>query len=301
MADSKIEIDISNRNLVFLDIYDLSVIEMMTLNFLVGQREAILRYDVYKHMNKLLGPLKKLSTGSFYNSLIKLEKRGLLTFEQIDNDDPKSLAVQTTKDANKLLGYMFYYFTQHAISINPRPKYDPAEIILNVAEMDPNTISNFMIIDPETETNSVLIESILPSAVSTMQSLNSIIKPNKFDLLTANEMYDYYIKGPNEKFDLIVYPMYSANLVSTSTGYESILKCSLDILSDHAKIVIIFLEDPADSDHYFIQHYLNRLRESGYFQTLDKDFLEFKLSKMGFRISNKVSHEGVSYIAAVKK
>lgn len=301
----------NKEDIMYIDIFDLSIIELTTLTHILTLERKILRYDLYKEINALLSPFKKLSTSSFYNSLQKLNKRDLLKFENIDNKDPKSLAVEKTNKTEKVIGFMFYYFTQYQLS-HRRNRFQPVKVFNKLTGK--TNYNNVMVIDPEKKTGVRLVSSIIPSAVDTLKDLATSSK--SVSLLSTKELYEYYIdKGvenvissaidqnnvvrePDNFFDLVVYPMYDKELASEEMDHKEILSEIKRILSGDGHIIILHLEAIEDHNHYLIQHFLETMKKSGYFNPPDSDYFISKLEQMGFVDVTKFVEFGISYIVA---
>ncbi len=290
----------------FIDIFDLSIIEMATLSHLITLSKKILRYDLYKEINGLLSPHKKLSTSSFYNSLQKLEKKKYIKFEKIDNKDPKSLAVHKTALTEKVLGYMFYYFTQYQIK---SPKVKAAKSLTIIQQLcKRNSFNNVMIIDPETQGSTKLIASIIPSAVETVKAIGKISR--SVYLLSTRELYDYYLnqsvdkvisggeEGSVDKFDLIIFPLYNRNFEYNSIDHKEILIEIKRLLSADGSLIILHLEKLDDGGNYIIKHFIDSLSKSGYFDPIDGDYFKYQLEKLKFKEVRKQLQDGVNYIVA---
>lgn len=298
----------SEDEVLFIDIFDLSIIELTTLTHLLTLENKILRYNLYKEVNSLLTPFKKLSTSSFYNSLQKLNKRKLIKFENIDNKDPKSLAVFKTEKTDKVIGFMFYYFTQYQLSSNQN-RFQPLEIFKQLTGK--NNFDNVMVIDPEKRTGIKLISSIIPSAVDTLKDLAKVSKG--VSLLSTKDLYEYYInqgvdnvisstvvnevvREPDNFFDLIVYPMYDRDIAEQEMESDNILEEVKRILTPGGKIIILHLEKIVGNNHYLLQHFLGTLKKSGYFNPPTSEYFIERLNSKGFKDLEKYVSDGISYI-----
>jgi len=89
-------------------IYDLSIVEVFSLLFLLIHRRDVVRYSLFIEVQNFLNI--KLSTSSFYNSLYNLEKKGLLSFEKTSKGKIKSMSPteRTYPAIIKILKNIFY-------------------------------------------------------------------------------------------------------------------------------------------------------------------------------------------------
>lgn len=296
----------------FIDIFDLSLIELTILNYLVNNEGKILRFDLYKQINSLLAPFKNLSTSSFYNSLKKLENRGFLKSVKTDNKDPKSMAITKDKKAEVALGFMFYYFIQHSLSLSSKGDNDPSNIIKTLCMKE--NFDSVMVIDPETSSSTKLITSIIPTAVETLRSIARASK--NIYLLSTEELYDYYIsQGINKlqssqireegiireaenTFDLIVFPLYDKNIIFNDLNYRDLLKEAKRLLMKGGNLVVIHLEEFQLTNNYFLDHFSKSLRLSGYIAAFDTDQIMNDLLEIGYENLQITKNMGINYISA---
>ena len=302
----------NSQGIKFIDIFDLSLIELTILNYLVNNEGNILRFDLYKQINSLLAPFKNLSTSSFYNSLKKLEHRGFLKSVKIDNKDPKSMAITKDKKAEVALGFMFYYFIQHTLSLSSKGDKDPSNIIKTLC-MKKN-FDSVMVIDPESSSSTKLIASIIPTAVETLRSIARASK--NIYLLSTEELYKYYlaqgiknlqssqireggiIREAENTFDLIVFPLYDKNIIFNDLNYRDLLKEAKRLLMKGGNLIVIHLEEFQPTNNYFLDFFSKSLKLSGYIAAFDADQIMNDLLEIGYDNLQITKNMGINYISA---
>lgn len=292
------------------ELYDLSFIEIVTLNHLIKLNEPILRFSLYKEMNSLLNPVKNLSTSSFYNSLRDLEQRGLVTFSNL-SDDPKAHTVEATEKSRSVLGFFYYYLIQNSIV-----QEHGLENAFNhaVTELIGDTeINRLMIIESESSESSDLSTSIIPLAMHNLKVFARISK--SVFLLSTDEFYttfnasldsksskiersrknsdDGKIREPDNYFDAIIIPLYQ------SLDIKSMIKELKRLLTANGVLILITFEEiHSDNDHYFVQVLVENLYASGYFTPYILNELKKVLIDFGFKSVKNQSIKGINLIAA---
>ena len=306
--NSKNEIDSdsngSSSRILFSEIHDLSFIELLTINYLTNINRKILRFELYKAINRLLYPMKKLSTGSFYNSLKKLAKRGFLFSETLKEKENKSSFVWLTGKGKSVVGFHQYYLMQHSIISTT---IADQEIIHTITQLTTKQeFESIMVIEPDMETSPGLVTSIIPMATETLKSLGKISK--RIFLLSTEILHAQYlsegvsninrsqiledgvIREPNNYFDLIIFPLYGRNIDYYGKNYVEILTETKRLLTEGGHLLVVHHESIESSESHYIYSFMNQLSTSGYYYPHLRTQTRQELLDLGF---NQVTEQSV--------
>lgn len=301
-----------NQNLSIHEVYDLSFIEIVTLNHLLKANEKLMRFSLYKQINAILQPHKKLSTSSFYNSLKNLEKRNFIEFSKSSSNDPKAVEVETTEKAMRLIGFFHFFLIQNSIANEHGLDIEVSQVVDMLIKR--NEVDSTLIIEPELNKNSTLSTSIIPMANETIRIMAK--KSKSIFLVSTDEFFSKYIdqgfsnisrsqvmesgiiREPDNYFDIIVFPLYRKNINFGDLDFRGILKEAKRLLNDDGALLLIHLEEIPDTSHYFIRILAERLFASGYFTPYLASEIKNNLTQIGFTNIRSQSTNGINFIAA---
>ncbi|MHA2100748.1 MAG: hypothetical protein ACW99A_18920, partial [Candidatus Kariarchaeaceae archaeon] len=301
-----------NQNLSIHEVYDLSFIEIVTLNHLLRENTKIMRFSLYKKINSILQPHKKLSTSSFYNSLKSLEKRHFIKFSKSESKDPKAIAVEPTEKAMSLIGFFHFFLIQNSIANEHGLDLQVNQVVNSLINMD--ELGSTLIIEPVLNKNSTLSTSIIPMANETIRIMAK--KSKSIFLVSTDEFFSEYIdqgfsnitrsqvmdsgiiREPDNYFDVIVFPLYRKNIHFGELDFQGILHEAKRLLSKEGVLLLIHLEDIPDTSHYFIRILAESLFASGYFTPYLASDIRQNLQKIGFTNIKSQSTNGINFIAA---
>ena len=309
MTITKKEIEVQDTDLLS-NLLEMSVMDILTLIKLISfPKQRILRYALYKEINKLIQPSKRLSTSSFYNSLQKLKDMGYIKFHSKDQE-ARTIEVSPTLAAEQLVSFLFFYLIQfQATTTDSRSKITP-EIIFSLTRK--NRFSAILIIDPASNASYGLVGSVIPSATETIKSL--ALSSEKTFLVSTTEFFDKYvemglknishssvmtdgtIREPNDYFDLIIFPLYGKNTDYFGKSFSGILAEARRLLRRDGRLLIIHLEPIKSTDHYFIQLFVEAIRKSGGYFSFTSEEIISELGKIGFYNFDIRSENGVNFI-----
>ena len=105
----------SNQEIKLEDILSLNIYQLVIIFFLSIQLSETVRYSLLQDVNKNLFSNAKLSASSFYNTLDRLEKLGLVEMNQSGNERVKN--VKGTSKIKDVLQIVSTYAT--FLSFNP--------------------------------------------------------------------------------------------------------------------------------------------------------------------------------------
>ncbi len=310
MPKVKKETEASNTDLMS-DLLEMSFIDIITLMRIISlPKQRILRYALYKEINRISQPSKRISTSSFYNSLQKLKEMGYLRFHE-KNQEARTIEVSPTPTADKLVSFLFFYLIQFQAGTtrNKRSKITP-EIIFSLTQRD--HFSAILIIEPASNTSYSLIGSVIPSATETIRTL--ALSSEKTFLVSTTEFFSKYtemglqninpssvmadgtIREPNDYFDLIIFPLYGRNMDYFGKSFSGILAEAKRLLRSDGKLLIIHLEPIKPVNHYLIQLFVEALKKSGAYFSFTAKEITSELRKIGFHDFNSRSECGVSFV-----
>lgn len=302
----------NNENISMHEVYDLSFIEIITINHLLTENKKIMRFALYKKINSILQPHKKLSTSSFYNSLKSLEKRQFITFSKSNSIDPKAIEVKSTTRAMELIGFFHFFLIQNSIVAEHGLDLEVNSVLNSL--INRSEIQSSLIIEPTLNIDSTLSTSIIPMAVETIRIMAT--KSKSIFLVSTDEFFSKYIdpdiglinrsqvmesgiiREPDNFFEVIVFPLYRKNIQFGNLDFQGILKEAKRLLTPNGILLLIHLEDIPDTSHYFIRILAESLFASGYFTPyLSSDILA-NLDRIGFKSIKQQSTNGINFIAA---
>ncbi len=103
-------------NMFFLEDYlDMTITQVFTLIIVNSFPAGVIRYTILQSLNTLFSPHNRISASSFYHSLEKLEKQGLIEF--IRDEKGKISLVRGTKKSSEALNHIGHINVMSGVNI----------------------------------------------------------------------------------------------------------------------------------------------------------------------------------------
>ncbi len=91
------------------ELLNISVSELIILQFLQRTRESMVRYELLEEINEILGSEKNISSSSFYLKLDKLESKGLISYVKGKGKKPLVKANENSTDVLNQINNLTFY------------------------------------------------------------------------------------------------------------------------------------------------------------------------------------------------
>ncbi|MFX1569285.1 MAG: hypothetical protein ACFFCV_13055 [Promethearchaeota archaeon] len=261
-------------NYSIADFIDLSLVEVLTLQFLLRQSVPVVRHTLYLEVSQFLQSeslsldtidtrklsssekrylqflqnRKIISTSSFYNNLSNLEKRGL-----IKSNYNKKGKVETIEITN-LTSPFLELVLQHFVRFGVRTLY-PAMLIMKEAileKLGKDRFENVLIVWLNDYIDIKLMRIVYDICDSMfILSKNNFIKDlanNGMKNVKFSSIYGEMIREPNKIFDLVFFPFYYRNTVLSGLTITDLLKEAVRVTKKNATVIITAQSKPSEVD-----------------------------------------------------
>lgn len=303
------EIDETMLTYSIADFIDLSLVEVLTLQFLIRHSEPVVRHTLYLEVSQFLqskstalGSIdpkklslsekrylqflqnkKMLSTSSFYNNLSNLEKKGLIKSNL--NKKGKVESIEITKLTSPLLELIL----QHFIRFGVRAEY-PAMLNMRdliIKKLGKERFENILLV----WLNDYIDLKLLRIAYDVTDSM-FILAKNDFtgDLINSgmenvkfSSIYGEKIREPNEVFDIVFFPFYYRNVEISGLTNKDLLKEAARITKSQGTVIITAQSKPPKIKGELVSRVIE------IYESANKDTI-YKLNEM----KNDFNNAGIS-------
>ena len=320
------------QNLTFsiVDFIDLSIIELLTLEFLIRYGRPIVRHILYNQITNFLlresakldnlekmglsnselkyfnflkakkeRKKKILSTSSFYNSLSNLEKKGLIKFNK--NERNKIISIEKTVLTNELMNDIIQHFISFWISYDFKIIIEIQELLLKKTGVA--SIENLLVIWLNFVHDMRLLQMF--SRVSDTVFLLSKIDPTKeisesgLDNIKLTSIYNARIREPNEMFDAVIMPFY---LITEIEGMNRIdlINDSLRVLKEDGNLVLIIDKKLPASNEVVLNRIVNLYNKANMGEVFTKQQILEDINKSNLKNYELIEHKGIFIVIGKK-
>ncbi|MDH5644729.1 MAG: hypothetical protein OEZ01_01910 [Candidatus Heimdallarchaeota archaeon] len=292
--------EVKSHSVDLSEILDISVTEMLILQNLIRYPTSnVLRINLLENLNTMIGHKsnsgKKIPASSFYHKLDRLEKRGLISY---DNVDGKVQSIQATDLGSQVMG-----------EIKKISLFTLTDIYDSVQEMIPEFLMNTGI-TPNFE--DILIINLEEYIDTRIIELISTYSKNSY-ILADDEMYEMYVrKGINPK---IMQTKFKNGLIREAdgffdgailVGYDCLDKQYVGFMRDWLKdttrvvkkggiILVTSIEDFPKVDHFVIQSMIEDLEVSDIVTHTGEESLLNELQIAGIKESKIFKIKGMLF------
>ncbi|MGV9197446.1 MAG: hypothetical protein ACOC44_19525 [Promethearchaeia archaeon] len=303
------------------DFFDLSIVEVITLQLLLRYSEPFIRHSLYLEVKNLLMKKKRkferlnymglsaqekkyydylkekknLSTSSFYNNLSNLEGKGLVSFNYKENG--KIETVQSTtlaQDAIEII-LKFLIFNNVVLEI----PFQTSLISLIAEKIERTEFSNLLLVFFEEVLDIKLTQALhkLTEQPFILFGNEPIEDLSMFGLknIEMSELFGSKIREANEFFEAVVVPCYGKNTKFENTSKIDTLKELTRVTKTGGFLILVARSTLPVTDNYFTNK-LNEIYERSVQQRIltpeqmQKDFI-----KAGIKNPEIFDHQGILF------
>ena len=288
------------------DFSDLSLSEVITLQFLVRYSHPVVRHTLYNEVKqfiefqeespyketeffKNLKIKKKLTTGKFYHSLSKLKDKGLLEFDgEIGKVSLK--ATHYTNYVSKLL--MKFIINNDIMNSQEYRDEFSTKFLSKMGHVRFNRILSLWL--SEYIPYSIAEQISKYSEESYILAKNEIIDTNgKENSDITTQMIGKQIDKPANVFDSAIIPVYKRNPKFHDMTNTEILKEISRVTKPEGIIVIIAIADIKETGNIFIDEILKVYRTALINRMANYEELEQEFKRAGISMVEIYEHQGL--------
>jgi DNA-binding PadR family transcriptional regulator len=267
----------------FDDVINLSISQVLYLIMLSSFPGGTVRYNVLQSVNSYLSPKKKISASSFYNSLKKLEKMGLVEINA--NKSEKVALVQTTSKTGETLQQIGSLISISGFNFNEIFQ-DFETRIVDHLELDERfnsvlVISQDIIMDVHLYP---FIEQYTKHlyAVASEESYNRYIFPYSSQV-HLTKIFDKRIREPNDEFDGCLLTTYQREEKFFDLTPLELIKDAIRVTKPSGLIVAFSFNIPNKVGHFIIDQFINMLNLNPSVVSITEDELRADLTNAGLK------------------
>lgn len=288
------------------DFADLSISEIITLQFLVRYSNPVVRHTLYNEVKqfiefqenspflesdfyKNLNKKKKLTTGKFYHNLSKLKDKGLLEFD--GNVGKVSVKpTQYTKFVSKLL--MKFIINNDIMNSQEYREEFSEKFLEKFGKVQFSRVLSIWL--SEYIPYSIAEQIAQYSEESYILAKNEIIEANgKDNAFQYTEMIGKQIDKPADVFDGALIPVYKKNPKFHDMTNTDILKEISRVTKPEGLIALISVADIKDTGNIFIDEILKVFKTALTNRMATKEELEDEFNKAHISVVDIFEQQGL--------
>jgi len=299
------------------DFADLSIADIITLQFLARYSTPVVRHTLFNEVKQFIefkektiefkenhgisqasdkfynfiNLTKKLSTGSFYYSLDKLEKRGLLT----SNGKTGKVSINPTKFTNYIPKLLLKFLINNNIMDSNEYRDNFFKIILTKIEKHhfDRTLSIWL---------SEYVPLSIANQLSDFTKEMFILSKNEMNKSNNNRITDKYryteiigglFREREDFFDASFIPVYKKNPKFFNMSRYEILNEVIRVTRPNGYVILVSIADIKTTENIFINE-LIRLYKAAYInRTFTAEELRLDMTDAGFIDIDVFEHQGL--------
>jgi len=246
------------------DFIDLSLVDVLTLQFLVRHSEPVVRHTLYREVLRFLENIKSpledidstkltkserryynflkdkklLSTSSFYNNLNNLEKRGLILSNY--NKKGKIETIEITNLTNPLLKEILKHFVSFGVRTEePAMLMIKDEILKRIGKKEfENTLVVWLNFYLDFQILRMVYNLTDNLFILSYDDYSKELLEKGLENVNFSSIYNDLIREPNNIFDITFFPFYSKNSSLNGLTLTDLLKEAVRVTQKDGVILI---------------------------------------------------------------
>jgi DNA-binding PadR family transcriptional regulator len=220
-------------------LYELSITDLITLLFLKIRGRKTVRYNLFIDVRNYLNT--KLSTSSFYNSLEKLEGKGLINFERNEKGKVKYVSPQDAEIVSVINLILKNLFLLQLADYPPTYTDLFQHIVRKLQKMEfQNTLSVWLEDYIDSEVISLMAMASTETFVLSKRKIyDERVDKRDFKNIRHSSIFDGKIREPNGVFEAIVLPYYLKTFEFENLTRVNLLAELKRVLRENGSIVLI--------------------------------------------------------------
>ncbi len=302
----------SNITLVISDLVDMTVLELLILEFLIRYGAPIQRHTLYMQISNFLEyqfkraqevnennltkeelkyyefikgrwyNQKFISTSSFYNNLKKLEEKGLLRYNLGEND--KVETIETTHLTRAAIDLYLKHFITYRIGTDPEIIIEIKDLVLK--KMNKQSFQNMLIIWFPAFLDIRLL-GFFSQQSDTVFLLSDLDFSKDIEEVGLNDIeitsiFGENIREPNEIFDLVVIPFYFHKNIDTLTHLDFI-KEAIRVAKNDGYVILVMDEEIEPPEHSVLRRLTELFNRANSSTNFTMEEIEDDLSQVGLK------------------
>lgn len=308
------------------DFFDLSIVEVITLQLLLRYPEPFIRHTLYlevksllmrkqKELNDLdksklsvqekkyytyLKEKKNLSTSSFYNNLSNLEERGLVSFTLKENGKIESVeSTQLAQDAIDTI-LRFLIFNNLVLEIPFQNKM----INLIAEKLGKTEFSSLLIVFFQEILDIKLTQALYKLSNQTFvlfgdEPIENLSKYG-LDKINTSSLFGSKIREANDFFEAVVLPYYGKNTSFSGATKRETLKELARVTKEGGFLVLVGRSNLPNTENYFTNKlneiYSNTIQE----RILSSEQMEKDLKTAKMKECEVINYKGMLFGIGIK-
>lgn len=267
------DISISEKKIELDDILSLDISQIMILFFLSFQISDTVRYTLLQDLNKFVFPEAKLSASSFYNTLDKLEKLGLLDMKK--NKTGRVKSIRGRPEIKNVLSIISQYTS--IISIDLGSILTDFIAILDNS-MNNSPINNLLLIDIE-EFYDFGLTTILKrysEEVFLLSDDESFARYSNrgFKQVHQSQIINGKIREPDKIFDCVFILDFQIKNDIYGMNEKALLTEALRVTKKDGLIIVIGMDELPITNNFILDSVLQKVQKSSFFNVINLDLFK---------------------------
>ncbi len=281
------------------ELVDLSVSELILLQHLLNYSEEIIRFALLQEINTYMMENKKISASSFYHSLKKLERKGLVT--TTTNKKDNIVKVKATPLARKALNEISTILISGVIDVF---KFSKELLQMSMEKFNLKQIEKLLIIPMNNLGDIRIIRMIIENTketyvLSTDETFHRLQQRGLEDVIQSKISGDI-IREPNDFFDAAILFNFNTPQENLGIGPEQMLNELYRVIKPGGSLFISGMKKIKKTDNFIIDRILKSLRAAQVLTEFSEKEVRDSLEKHSFMRLEKLEYEGLIIIKGTK-
>lgn len=283
----------SEEGLLVRDLLDLSVAELLILQFMLRFQTPILRKVLLETLNHTMGEEKSISSSSFYNMTKKLSERGLI----VSVDKKEILATPKARDVIRTINRLTAIASIDGMQLIEEmlPKF------AQVANLKPGGRDRQLIINLESGMDirmthaiaSFAQRSFIASDDLAYQSYLDRGMPTNIEQTKLDKHDEKMIRERDEYFDAVILLGFDCNKNYRDIPTQQWMEESERVLAPGGLIIASSTEDLPVTNHFLADGLIENIRDSELMGNVGREQLIEEMNKIGIDDAAIFAHKGL--------
>ncbi|MFW9990979.1 MAG: hypothetical protein ACFFD4_02850 [Candidatus Odinarchaeota archaeon] len=274
------------------DIIDLSIAQVFILIILSSFPQGTVRYTVLQSLNSYLEGDRHLSASSFYNSLIKLKKKGFITFKE--EDEGKPVVIELTRLGTHALNNIgILAILPHSNLMN----WVDAFAMGIVNQINLNFPVESVLVISQDKTQDLHLYPLIEKYAKHVHTLTSehdferYIRPYSREIHPTT-LINKKIREPDDFFDIVFLPSYQGTDYLGLTKLE-LLKEAIRVIKSKGYLLILTIGKPGLTNHFLLDPITKLLQENLFFHCISEEELRKDLESLELENIEVTNRNGI--------
>jgi DNA-binding PadR family transcriptional regulator len=271
----------------------MTITQIFTLMLVNSFPLGVIRYAILQSLNSLLSPNSKISASSFYHSLEKLEKLGLLEF--LKDEKGKITLVKTTEKTNEALAQVGNVLVMSGINISETIS-DLSTQILDIIDLE-SSVDLALIISKDLSLD-LHLYPVAEQYAKRIHCVASNIDFNRYivpysEKINQTKVINRKMREPDNEFDLTFLPTYFPSDDFFEMSDDEFWQEVVRVTKPQGQIIVLSFKEIKKQDNFILDSIIDLFSSNPLIYFTTKEKIKDSMTKAQIKDINIVDLNGV--------